>query len=106
MFRQHQDVNGNASAIKQVGRKGYHRFHKVVIHQILPYFLLGTATIKNTGEAYNGSTTTSRKVVKGMQHKSKVGLRLGRQHASRGKTHIVDKRRVVGTYPVYRIRRV
>ena len=106
MFRQHQDVNGNASAIKQVGRKGDNRFHKVVVHQILPYFLLGTATIKHTGETHNDSTTTSRKVAKSMQHKSKVGLRLGRQHASRGKTCIVDKRGVARTHPSHRIRRV
>ena len=41
-----------------------------------------------------------------MQHKGKVGLGLGREHARRGKALVVDQGGVVAADPLHRVRRV
>src|SRR6478736_470170 len=54
VFGEHQNIHTNGGAKKQVGRERNHGFNVVVIHQVLADFLLGTAPVKNTGEADNG----------------------------------------------------
>src|SRR5690606_4520856 len=92
---QHQDVHRDGGAVEQVGRQRYHGFDVVVIHQILADFLLGTAPVKDAGEADDGGAPPAGKVAERVQHKGKVGLRLGREHPGRGKALVVDQRRVV-----------
>lgn len=58
------------------------------------------------GEADDGGTPARREIAERMQHKSKVGFRLGCQHTGRCKAVVVDERGVVAAHPVYRIRRI
>src|SRR5690606_29771571 len=88
---QHQDVHRDGGAVEQVGRQRYHGFDVVVIHQILADFLLGTAPVKDAGEADDGSAPLAGKVAKRVQHEGKVGLGLGRKHTGRGEAFVVDQ---------------
>ena len=54
MFGQHQDVHGNGGAKEQVGGQRNHRFHIVVVHQVLADLLLCPTPVKNAGEADDG----------------------------------------------------
>src|SRR5690606_13385860 len=54
VFGQHQDVHRDGGAVEQVGRQRNHSFDVVVVHQILADFLLGTAPVKDAGEADDG----------------------------------------------------
>src|SRR5690606_13384367 len=40
VFGQHQNVHGDGGAVEQVGRERDHRFHVVVVHQVLANLLL------------------------------------------------------------------
>ena len=54
MLGQHQNIDGDSGAKEQVGCQRNHRFHVVVVHQILADFLLSAATVEDAGEADNG----------------------------------------------------
>ena len=106
VFGQHQDVHGNGGAKEQVGRQRNHRFHIVVVHQVLADLLLGPAPVEDAREANDGGAALGREVAERVQHKGKVGLGLGREHARRGKAVVVDQGRVVRAFPLHRVGRV
>ena len=90
VFGQHQDVHGDGGAKEQVGRQRDHRFHVVVVHQVLADLLLRPAAIKDTREANDGGTSLAGEVAERVQHKGEVGFGLGSEHAGRGEAVVVD----------------
>src|SRR5690606_14545186 len=68
---QHQDVHRDGGAVEQVWRQRNHGFHVIVVHQILADFLLGTAPVKDAGEADDSSAPLAGKVAERVQHKGK-----------------------------------
>ena len=77
VFGQHQNIDGDGGAKKQVRREWNHGFDVVVVHQILANFLLG-APVKNAGKANYGCTPFAGKVTECMQHKGKISFGFGR----------------------------
>lgn len=106
MFGEHQNIDRNGGAIKQVGRERDHRFDIVVVHQVLANLLLGPAAIENAGEADDGGAAFTGQVTQRVQHKGKVGFGFGCQYAGRRKALVVDQRGVVAADPLHRIGRV
>ena len=106
VFCQHQNIHRDGSAVEQVGGQRNHGFDVIVVYQIFPDLLLGPAPVEDAGEADDGGAAFGGEVAERVQHKSKVSFGFGGEHASRGKTVIVDQGRVIRTYPLHRIGRV
>lgn len=77
MFGEHQYINGDAGAEKQVGREGRSRFQQSCYALNTDEFSARRRRGKNTGEADNGSATSAGKVAEGMGTKAKSALDLG-----------------------------
>ena len=105
-FFEHHNTGCNTRTEEKAAAKLDNRIHVVVVHQILANLLLRTATVHNTGEAYNGSRAVGSKPGQAVHDESHISLALGCKHACRSKTRIVNQGSIAVTNPFYGIRRV
>ena len=103
---EHEDVGGNGRAIEQSAREGDDGLHIVLIDEVFTDFLFRTTAIEDAREANDSCSPSGRKVAEGMEHKGKVGIIFGSQHASRRKAVVVDEGGIVFAHPLHGIGRV
>ena len=71
---QHHDTGSNACPKKQIGRELDHAVNKIVIHQVLPDFLLCAAPVHDAGEADDSRRSVGGQPGQGVHDKSQVSL--------------------------------
>ena len=103
---EHEDVGGNGRAIEQSAREGDDGLHIVLFDEVLTDFLFRTTAIEDAREADNGCATLGREIVEGVEHKGKVGIVFGSEHASRCKAVVIDEGGIVFAHPLHGIGRV
>ena len=93
------DAGGNAGPKEKVVRELDDAVYIVIINQILSYLLLCSSSIHHTREAYYGSRAIAGEPGKRVHNECKVSLGLGRKHARRGKSRVIDKGYVIISFP-------
>ena len=100
MLREHQDIDGDRGAVKEVGCQGNDGFDIVVVDEVFADLLLRTAAVEDAGKADDRRASFGGEVMERVKYEGKVGFGLGRQHARGGEAVVVDEGGVVAADPL------
>lgn len=103
---QHHDAGGDRRAVEQVIRQLDDAVDEVVVDQVFADLLFRAAAVHDAGEADDRRRAVGRQPRKAVHDERQIRLRLWGQYSGRRKARVIDKGRVVASFPADGVRRV